>query len=240
MEVQALEIDREEARKRVEEFTAKRRRNLTEMDRALFRGYKALAEGLTLIDVNHAIKQGGHFENNYCPKLAIARSDLETIHFDHRFSYDNAGQKPAHGGRFCAWEWSRSDKGSFYTQVFEEARATETKVMDVAEERGLQISLEPGVIDSPESERRSSKRWYKSDYSTIVPPVPFHLRPNGGDADKYFIMWEVEEWKEHQAARAPGDPFLLERIAHPIYVVVAQWDLSELEKRILESFRRPL
>src|SRR5258705_3305813 len=107
MQVSGIEIDREEARKRVEEFTSHRRRKLTEMDRALFAGYKALSEGLTLIDVNHAIKQGGHFENNFCPKLAIARSDLETIHFDHRFSYLN-NNVAEHGGEFCAWNWDTS------------------------------------------------------------------------------------------------------------------------------------
>ena len=83
MQVATIDIDRDEARKRIEQFTTKRRRKLTEMDQALYRGYKALAEGLTLIDVNQAIKQGGHFEDNDCPKLAIARSDVETVHFDH-------------------------------------------------------------------------------------------------------------------------------------------------------------
>ncbi len=236
MQVPTIEVDRDQARKRVEEFTARRRRKLTEMDRALFRGYKALAEGLTLIDVNQAIKQGGHFEKNYCPKLAIARSDLQRVYFDHRFAYED-NRKALHGGRYCAWRWSQTEKGEIYKQIVATSEASEKSVIDVAEESGLQIQLEPGAIESPEEERKNSKRWFKSYYSSIVPAIPFHLRPNG-DADKYFILWEVEKWEEYQAVRAPGDPLLLERIAHPIYVVVAQWDLSDLEKRILENFRR--
>lgn len=90
-----------------------------------------------------------------------------------------------------------------------------------------------------EPEKFSTRsRWYRREYKAAVPPIPFHLRPNG-DASNYFILWEVEKWKEaYLPPSAPGDPFLLERIAHPIYVVVAQWDLTELEQRLLESFRR--
>lgn len=238
MEVQAIEVDREEARKRVEEFTAKRRRSLTEMDKALFRGYKALAEGLTLIDINRAIRNGGYFEENFCPKLAIARSDLKIIKFHHRFEWVNPGP-PKHGGFFNAWDWGfgTDDPDGLRTRTVENAKTLARGQIDYAIEQGIQIVLDGDVIQSPESERTQRKRWYKRSFQTLVPPIPFHLRPNG-DAEKYFILWEVEHWEEWHPSTAPGDPLLLERIAHPIYLVVAQWDLSELEKRILESFRR--
>jgi hypothetical protein len=238
MQVSPIEIDREEARKRVEEFTAKRRRRLTEMDQALFRGYKALPEGLTLIDVNQAIKEGGHFENNYCPRLAIARSDLDVIHFRHHFSWDSE-QKPMHGGEYIPWEWgsAESSRPKVYQALKHALEHREISLMRHIVDVGLRIVLEPNTIASPEEERKTRARWFKSGYQTVVPPIPFHLRPNG-DASKYFILWEVEKWEEWRPSSAPGDPLLLERIAHPIYVVVAQWDLSDLEKRILESFRR--
>jgi len=237
MEVATIQIDREEARKRVEEFTAKRRKKLTEMDQALFRGYKALAEGLTLIDVNEAVRQGGYFEENYCPKLAIARSDVETVYFNHRFDWSDT--PPKHGGNYIAWNPNNRDAAEKirHDAIEALARDGERSFFDVARDKGFVIELVHGSIESPEDERKQSRRWFKSTYSTTVPAIPFHLRPNG-DAEKYFILWEVDEWKEWQQTRAPGDPLLLERIAHPIYVVVAQWDLSELEKRILESFRR--
>jgi len=236
MEVATIEVDREEARKRVAEFTANRRKKLTEMDQALYRGYRALAEGLTLVDVNEAIRKGGHFPNTYCPKLAIARADLPTVYFDHRFSYER--DIINHGGEFAAWRWHdpRNKENEFYKLAQTVAQTRNAAPVDVAHELGLSIRVE-SAIDSPPEERKGRRRWYKTDYQTIVPTIPFHLRPNG-DADKYFILWEVEQWDEWRPSRAPGDPFLLERIAHPIYVVVAQWDLSELEKRILESFRR--
>lgn len=237
MDVASINVDRDEARKRVEEFTARRRRKLTEMDQALYRGYKALAEGLTLIDVNLAIKQGGHFKDNYCPKLALARSDIETVYFGHSFSYSEG--PPEHGGRFCGFQPGMDDTNQpdLYKEAVRTAKEKEIGLWPYLTEIGLRIELEAGSIDSPPEERQAKKRWYRANYRTMVPAIPFHLRPNG-DASKYFILWEVEKWEEYQQSRAPGDPLLLERIAHPIYVVVAQWDLTELEKRLLEHFRK--
>jgi len=238
MEVPTIDIDREEARKRVAEFTARRRRKLTELDHALFRGYKALAEGLTLIDVNKVIKDGGHFEDSFCPKLAIARSDVPTVYFSHQLNWSTHPHE--HNGYFMAWPWrggSELNRNPFYIHTTEIANRLNVGLHRQSREVGLAIDLEGGVIQSPESERHARKRWFKTEYQTIVPPIPFHLRPNG-DAEKFFILWEVEKWETIASKTAPGDPLLLERIAHPIYVVVAQWDLTELEKRIVESFHR--
>ncbi len=235
MEVAAIEVDREEARKRVEEFTAKRRRKLTEMDQALYRGYKALAEGLTLIDVNKAIQQGGHFEDNYGPKLAIVRSDIERVYLDHQFRYE--GNDPAHHNvRFLAWNWYEDVERRPEAVRHLWAKDQTASPLDLATQSGLMIDIEDAIA-SPIEARKGRQRWYKAKYETMVPAIPFHLRPNG-DASRYFIMWEVDKWSEVRPRSPPGDPLLLERIAHPIYVVVAQWDLTELEKRILESFRR--
>jgi hypothetical protein len=62
----------------------------------------------------------------------------------------------------------------------------------------------------------------------LVPSVPPHLRPS--DLSKYFILWEAE-W----TAKAPVDPLLLSRINDTMFAIVAQWDLTPLEQRILEG-----
>lgn len=236
MEVAGMNIDRDAARQKVEQFTAGRRKHLTEMDRALYAGYKAMAEGLTVIDVNHAIKAGGHFEDTYCPKLAIARADLELIWWDHQFRY-NDGDRPLHGGSFNAWPWNvnAASQTEIQKQFYAESNAVAKSIMEYAEEVGYRIQLQD-AIDSLESERMTRKRWYRANYTTTVPAVPFHLRPK--DLENYFILWEVAKWEQYPQPTAPGDPLLLKRIAHPVYVVVAQWDLTELEQRILESFRK--
>lgn len=236
MEVPTISIDREEARRRVQEFTAKRRRKLTEMDHALMKGYRAMAEGLALIDVNEAVKQGGQFEGNNCPHIALARADLKTLYFDHTMVYDDEDARRL-AGIFCAWErrnWERDPVCKAFRGTPE---ANEQGLHRASISQGLLIELEPGTLQPPAEPFTAASRWFKQTYAATVPDIPFHLRPEG-DISNYFILWEVAEWRSvYQPPRAPADPLLLERIAHPVYVVVAQWDLTELEQRILEAFR---
>jgi len=62
----------------------------------------------------------------------------------------------------------------------------------------------------------------------IVPTIPPALRPKGA-LSNYHILWEAD-WE-----RAPVDPILLRHIGGPIYVVLAQWDLTELERSVLSA-----
>lgn len=241
MEVPTIEIDREEARKRVLDYTANRRKKLTEADRALMQGYRALSEGLTLIDVNAAIKAGGQFDRTYCPKLALARADVKTCFFHHGREYLSSAIA-SHDllvGAFSAWNGWRDERSPLYQSAVRKAAATSVPLGQVIIDEGFRIELEPGTLTGPENMRGvGNQRWMKANYAADVPDIPIQYRPNG-DVGKYFVLWEVEQWREiYRPAQAPRDPLLLERIAHPIYVVVAQWDLTELEQRILESFRR--
>ncbi len=65
--------------------------------------------------------------------------------------------------------------------------------------------------------------------TALVPTVPPALRP-GDDLSKYHILWEAE-WK----FKAPEDPILLSQVNDDMYAVIAQWDLTPLEQKILES-----
>ena len=64
--------------------------------------------------------------------------------------------------------------------------------------------------------------------NALVPAIPARFRPD--NLKDYYILWEAE-WKPC----APTDPLLLKRINARFYTVVAQWDLSELEKSVLEG-----
>jgi hypothetical protein len=63
----------------------------------------------------------------------------------------------------------------------------------------------------------------------LVPAIPAMLRPSG-DLSKYHILWEAE-WKHE----APTDPLLLKHVTGTIYTVLAQWDLTPIEKMVLEG-----
>lgn len=64
-----------------------------------------------------------------------------------------------------------------------------------------------------------------------VPHIPPDCRPKFG-LNNYHILFEVKEWKSY-----PVDPFLLRRISGMLFVVEAEWELTELEASLLESMQ---
>ncbi len=63
--------------------------------------------------------------------------------------------------------------------------------------------------------------------TAIVPLVPPGLRPARGLAG-YHILWEAE-WD----VTAPLDPALLKHLGGNLWAVMAEWDLTELERAVL-------
>ena len=62
----------------------------------------------------------------------------------------------------------------------------------------------------------------------IMPHIPPAIRPI--TLDRYFILWEAD-WQRKQ----PVDPALLRPVGGDLYVVVATWDLTPLERAVLEA-----
>lgn len=61
-----------------------------------------------------------------------------------------------------------------------------------------------------------------------VPLIPPGILPEKLTSD-YYILWEVDEWK----MVPPTDPWLLKRVTERLFVVLAGWDLTELEKSVM-------
>lgn len=68
---------------------------------------------------------------------------------------------------------------------------------------------------------------YTSSLRAAVPPIPAQFRP-AGSLSGFHILWEAE-WQPV----APRDPILLKRIGAHLFVVLAQWDLTDLERAVL-------
>lgn len=64
----------------------------------------------------------------------------------------------------------------------------------------------------------------------LLPTPPLHLRPKRGLAN-YHVLWEAE-WTKI----VPHDPMLLRRIGRAdLWLVVASWDLTEVERAVLST-----
>ncbi len=62
----------------------------------------------------------------------------------------------------------------------------------------------------------------------MVPSIPPQLRPPDLAVRRYWILWEAV-WQ----LAPPIDPILLKHLRGPFYAVLAQWDLTEVERAVL-------
>ena len=65
--------------------------------------------------------------------------------------------------------------------------------------------------------------------SARLPRIPPQHRPAGGTLCNYHILWEAD-WED-----IPRDPYLLRRIGKDAWVVVAAWELTDIEMSVLRA-----
>lgn len=68
-------------------------------------------------------------------------------------------------------------------------------------------------------------------HRAIAPSIPPQHMPASGKLHEFVMLFEAE-WQA-----APVDPFLLKPLGGSLYAVVAQWDLSPLERAVLANSR---
>ena len=66
--------------------------------------------------------------------------------------------------------------------------------------------------------------------TATLPIIPANYFPKG-DLKNFYLLWEVDAWTEEP----PHDPFLLKRVTKNIYLVLAAWELSEIERAVLKG-----
>jgi len=76
---------------------------------------------------------------------------------------------------------------------------------------------------------------------TRIPMVPADVKQSlrerslSVEMRRYWILWEVERWYSHNPIEPPVDPYLLLPCGGSLYAVVAEWDLTELERSVMRS-----
>jgi len=201
-------MPKEEALEKFKEYEAALRRSHSEADKLMTQTFKALSEGLGVINIHKAIGKAGFNAETSLPFLAVSRADQPVVWF-RRNSRDETG------GRFGATQRMME----FPTAAAEKSR------------RLFQYPI--GTMETWESVMGSGvrvPRGFWGLHRAPVPSIPPQFRP--GDAkSKYLIMWEVEKWE----MVVPVDPMLLRPLAGGLAVVFAHWDLTEIERMVLGS-----
>jgi hypothetical protein len=87
------------------------------------------------------------------------------------------------------------------------------------------IVFQTGAFNFPPPAPNS---WY-SDIHAALPIIPIKHRPKEALAN-YHVLWEAE-WRPIP----PVDPMLLRRIGGDMWLVVAAWDLTEVERAAMAT-----
>jgi hypothetical protein len=93
--------------------------------------------------------------------------------------------------------------------------------MNLKAHRYNSVCLPEGVLTRPDN------AWPRA--RALLPSVPPQFRPKH-HLRNYHILWEAE-WQPIP----PTDPLLLKHLGGTLYVVLAQWDLTELERAVLAN-----
>lgn len=75
----------------------------------------------------------------------------------------------------------------------------------------------------------------KVNQRAVAPIIPPKFRPPFS-LSNYHLLWEVQTWTTNPQPRR--DPALLKHIGGDLYAVLAIWDLTELESRVLGLLRQ--
>ena len=208
MELATITMDRERAETLFKEYRALGDR-ATDEDKAIMQGYKQIAKGHTLINVVDAIAAGG-FDERGLPRLAFSRADQDYMRVE----------------RDSLWSWSdetnqrESQWGLGDLHFYPDERFRYDYIA-----ASLRLEIEASRLQTAEPLRDPRSGHWRA----MVPIIPAGLRPKH-KLSGYHLLWEAE-WEI--APRPPGDPALLKQLGGELYIVLAIWDLTEIERMIL-------
>lgn len=169
--------------------------------------YNQLKGGRKIIDIFKVIQKGG-INNEHLPTMAIAKASSKFVWC----TYDPNGQIQF-VNRKSRYSWDNNNGAS---PIMED------------------VSFGNWLPEFSTATLKSKGLMKENDWSfRLKAPVPLippkHLPVNL--TDDYYILWEVDKW----AMVAPTDPYLLKRITKNLFVVLAAWDLTPMEKAVMEG-----
>lgn len=206
MNLATIEMPVQEARKKFLEYREAVKGRHYEEDAAIMQGYRALAKGKRLLRMSETIQSGG-FDGRGLPKLALAKAD---------------------------GPWKEPRPTDCFVRV-ERLNASQRRVIyspkplgQMAGNAGLKAGVSRFVVHVDED---ITVPFGWTPWQAIVPLVPPDLRPK--TLAPYHVLFEAT-WFQN-ARRIKGDPALVKHLGGDLWVVVATWDLTPLERAVLSQ-----
>src|SRR3990167_4201987 len=206
MNTPTLQMDKEEAKKHYKEYLEAVKTRKEKYLEELKSVYYHLSKGERILDIYEVFKQSGVNEEGE-PKLGIVRADAKKCVFH---------KQPLGAGRFSeSINWQDQEVPARFDVVLPSNTFLEWKTQE-----------KPADVESWNFETI-----IRRNVSTKTPICPPHLLPDGA-LDNYYILFEVEKWNEVPVAK---DPFLLKRINANAFLILSEWDLTEIEQAVIRG-----
>lgn len=211
MEVTTIEVAREQANEQYRLYSeaVKKRKEPYLNDMKVLFG--AMRRGKVVLDVWQSFRETG-LDANGDPKIAIAKADWKEVRL-RKLTRRNTNW----GDLSFQAIFSDRDRDPHHSWSGGE------KLQDL--NHADDVTIPKGTWEFPIEQNGSAKR---ERLRTLVPLVPVAFLPPHG-LSNYHILWEVEKW---DVVTPPGDPMLLKRVSPNMFVVLATWELSDLEKAV--------
>lgn len=210
MEVEQLAIPKKKAMEEYEAYKKELQYVKTTFNKDMLSLYAHMKHGGKVIDLWEAMKLAG-LNKDGDPRLAIVRADSKKVQFEKKWTWLN-------------WDTrSITSNGGVYCRFRNEASRWDSLREDVKIPKGFfpewQIDDKKNVIHE------------KIETSTPIVPAKIMNPLRSHKFESYHILWEVDEWKPVP----PRDPMLLKRITPNMFLVLATWDLTELERAVIRG-----
>lgn len=187
--------------------------NRTTEDEQCKRIYRAIARGNRVLNLCEAMRLAGT-DHLFRPRLAIARASnlQESVTFQWAYGWPVFGDPNS-----ARTTWNGLDEGVFYSRV----------VLP-------QVTFPCNEEGTFGKTAKDHNIW---SINASVPIIPPKLRPKQPQA--YHILWEVDEWTAGRTMPEQSrDPLLLKHLASWFFVIVAEWDLTEVERQVFRLSTR--
>lgn len=213
MNVETISMSKEEALSELKQYRSRIKNSIkSRMNQILLDEYKSaidalvqLGKGYPILDIENVMRNAP-VDSKERPRLAICRADQKQCHLYWREESEMLFFLEM--GR-SSW----SNHGSLNISVNMNRRHHFT---------GLNISKSV-MISKP------------LEGYALVPMIPPKIELKAAISN-YFILWEVEGWADKQINSKPDkDPYLLRRINSTLFAIIAEWDLTELERTIMKG-----
>ena len=208
MKAPTIQIEKGKAKEIYNEYLEAVKTRKEQYIKDLKQVYYHLSKGEKILDIYEVFKQSGVNEDGE-PKLGIVRADASKCVF-HKQSLG--------AGRFSeSIDWRDKEIPARFDVILPSNTFPEWKTQE----------------QSPDVENWDFHPIIRRNIQTKTPICPPHLLPEG-KLDNYYILFEVDKWNEMPVAK---DPFLLKRINSNAFIVLAEWELTEVEQAVIRGLQ---